>query len=189
MQECSVFLDAEGNVKAGEEQLFNMGYDFNRLKYNTMLKEARKFHVTNMQEARFISILFQVKVEHLTIDPNRDKDIEDFYKDLAKAYASTGKIDDDVSDQIKVFKNNDMYFVVDFDTQEIYGVNDSSLNQRLNASSVGYTTSVVSSQQDNSVVMEIGKVVMAAIFGAMMSGGGGGGNDAKRKRKKKQESM
>ncbi len=182
-------LDAEGNVKAGEEQLFKMGYDFNRLKYNTMLKEARKFHVTNMQEARFISSLFQVKVEHLTIDPNRDKDIEDFYKDLAKAYASTGKIDDDVSDQIKVFKNNDMYFVVDFDTQEIYGVNDSSLNQRLNASSVGYTTSVVSSQQDNSVVMEVGKVVMAAVFGAMMSGGGGGGNDAKRKRKKKQESM
>lgn len=182
-------LDADGNVKAGEEQLFKMGYDFNRLKYNTMLKEARKFHVTNIQEARFVSSLFQVRAEHLTIDPNRDSDVESFYKDLAQAYASTGKMDDNVSDQIKVFKNNNMYFVVDFDTQEVYGINDSKLNQRLNISSVGYTTSVVGTQQDNSVVMEIGKIVMATVFGAMMAGGGGGSNDAKRKRKKKQESM
>ena len=180
-------IDSDGNVLSGKDQLFKMGYDFNRLKYNTMLREARKFHVTNAQEARFISNLFQVRVEHLTVDPNRDSNVEDYYKNLAKAYASTGSIDPNVSDQIKVYKNNNTYFVVDFDTMEVYGINDSRLNQRINNTSLA-TANVVGGQSD-SVVMEIGKAVMATVFGVLSVDGGGGGGDDKRKRRKKQESM
>ena len=182
-------IDTDGNVLADKELLFKMGYDFNRLKYNTMLREARKFHVTNTQEARFISSLFQVRVEHLTIDPNRDSNIEDYYKNLAKAYASTGSIESNVSDQIKVFKNNSTYFVVDFDTMEVYGVNDSRLNQRISNSSMTINTADVTNQ-NNSIAIEIGKAVMATVFGMLSAGGGGGGGDDRRKRKrKKQESM
>lgn len=181
-------LDAEGNVKAGEEKLFKMGYDFNRLKYNTMLKEARKFHVTNIQEARFISNLFQVRVEHLTIDPNRNSDVEDFYKNLAKAYASTGTLDPDVSDQIKIYKNNNMYFVVDFDTREVYGINDGKLNQRISNSSAAGTTSIVGGQ-NNSVILEIGRAIMATVFGVLSAGGSGGGGDDTKKRKKRKKNL
>ena len=175
-------IDSNGNVFAGKEQLFKMGFDFNRLKYNTMLREARKFHVTNAQEAKFISRLFQVRVEHLTIDPNRSNDVEDYYLNLAKAYASNGTFDDNVSDQIKVYKNNNLYFIVDYDTMEVYGVNDYKLNQRLGNTSA-YTTSVAAGGQN--VAIEIAKVVMDSVFGMLTVDGGGGGSDDKRRRRKK----
>ena len=175
-------IDSDGNVFAGKEQLFKMGYDFNRLKYNTMLREAKKFHVTNAQEAKFISRLFQVRFEQLTIDPNRSNDVEDYYLNLAKAYASNGTFDDNVSDQIKVYKNNNLYFVVDYDTMEVYGVNDYKLNQSLINTSA-YSTSVAAGGQN--VAIEIAKVVMDSVFGMLTVDGGGGGSDDKRRRRKK----
>lgn len=182
-------IDTDGNVLADKELLFKMGYDFNRLKYNTMLREARKFHVTNTQEARFISSLFQVRVEHLNIDPNRDSDVADYYKGLAKAYASNVTFDNSVADQIKVFKNNNMYFVVDFETMEVYGISDQKLNQRLNNTSISYSSGIVSDQRRN-VIQDIGKMVMETVFGLLSVSSGGGNSDDRRKRKKKkQESL
>ena len=127
--------------------------------------------------------MFQVRFEQLTIDPNRSNDVEDYYLNLAKAYASNGTFDDNVSDQIKVYKNNNLYFVVDYDTMEVYGVNDYKLNQSLINTSA-YSTSVAAGGQNASI--EIAKVVMDSVFGMLtVDGGGGGGDDKRRRRKKK----
>ena len=177
-------IDAEGNVKAGEEQLFKMGFDFSRLKYNTMLREALKFRVTNAQEARMVSSLFQVRAEHLNIDPNRKEDVADYYKNLAKAYATNGRLDESLSDQIHVYKNNNMYFVVDFQANEVYGISDSKLNYRIEHSAAAYSTVTVG--RGENAVMEVAKAVMNGVFGMLAAdGGGGGGSDKRRKRKRK----
>ena len=176
-------VDSEGNVKAGQEQLFKMGFDFNRLKYNTMLREALKFHVTNAQEAKIIGSMFQVRPEHLHIEPDRNKEVSDYYLNVAKAYASTGKVDDSVADEIKVYKHNNMFFVVDLEMKEVYGIKDSRLNQRLEDTSAVYSTATVG--RDESVSVEVAKGIMNTIFGMLAADSGGGASDDKRKRRKR----
>lgn len=176
-------VDSEGNVKAGQEQLFKMGFDFNRLKYNTMLREALKFHVTNAHEAKIIGSMFQVRPEHLHIEPDRNKEVSDYYLNVAKAYASTGKVDDSVADEIKVYKHNNMFFVVDMELKEVYGIKDSRLNQRLEDTSAAYSTATVG--RDESVSVEVAKGIMNTIFGMLAADGGGGASDDKRKRRKR----
>ena len=81
-----------------------------------------------------------------------------------------------------MYKNNNLYFIVDYDTMEVYGVNDYKLNQRLGNTSA-YTTSVAAGGQN--VAIEIAKVVMDSVFGMLTVDGGGGGSDDKRRRRKK----
>lgn len=188
LSKYNLSLDADGNVMAGQEQLFKMGYNFNRLKYNTMLNEARKFHVTNLQEARLVGRMFQVRIEHLNIDNNgRDNDLQDYYENLAKSYASTGNPGSGATNQIKVISSNNGNFVVDFDTFEVCKIRSSNLNQRLNNSNITY--SVNTNQQNGDLILDVGKVIMSTVFGLLSVENGGGSNDDRRKRRKKHESM